>query len=63
MSGVEFLHRHNIAHRDLKPRNILVFYQHYCDKEETFIETMYKEVPIICKVADFGLSWSLSAQT
>ncbi|KAG8900799.1 hypothetical protein FRC00_011080 [Tulasnella sp. 408] len=23
--GVEFLHRHNIAHRDMKPKNIIVF--------------------------------------
>ena len=39
--GVEYLHQHNVAHRDIKLTNILL---------------TYSEHRYICKIADFGLS-------
>ena len=65
VTGLEYLHCKNIAHRDLKPGNILVSNQHYsgttCDENE--FAKAYAECPIICKLADFGLSRSLELQT
>ena len=63
VNGLEFLHGIEIAHRDLKPSNILVSNQHYAQKEQAIIEREYQACPIVCKVADFGLSRSLDAQT
>lgn len=45
IQGLQFLHKHDVVHRDLKPDNILV--------------QIKKEMPII-KIADFGLSRVLS---
>ena len=63
MKGLEFLHGIEIAHGDLKPSNILVSNQHYAQKEQSVIQKKYQACPIFCKVADFGLSRSLDAQT
>ena len=63
VKGLEFLHGIEIAHRDLKPSNILASNQHYAQKEESAIQKGYQACPIVCKVADFGLSRSLDAQT
>ena len=63
MSGLDYLHKCDIAHRDLKPENILVTNQHYCHEDESTVSRMYAECPIICKVTDFGFSRSLHAQT
>ena len=52
-----------IAHRDLKPSNVLVSNQHYCNSDKSSFAKEYERCPIVCKVADFGLSRSLDTQT
>lgn len=64
IKGVSYLHSQQIAHRDLKPTNILVSNQHYINiadgvKKESF----YRSRPIICKLTDFGESRSQLIQT
>ena len=63
VKGLHYLHGMQIAHRDLKPSNILVSNQHYCNKDEVSLTREYEHCPIVCKVADFGLSRSLDTQT
>lgn len=62
--GLEFLHFKETAHRDLKAKNILVSSQHYCHiKDEQERLAIYQQVPIVCKLADFGESRSILIQT
>ncbi|CAB4021363.1 cyclin-dependent kinase 9-like [Paramuricea clavata] len=65
ITGLEYLHNKNIAHKYLKPANILVYNQHYSNPclIKTDFKTAYAECPIVCKLADFGLSKSLELQT
>ena len=60
VTGLAFLHSNCIAHRHLKPGNTLVCNQHY-DKDD--LQGSYAKCPIVCKLADFGLSRSLDIQT
>ena len=62
MKGLHYLHGMKIAHINLKPSNILVSNQHYCNKDEVSFTREYEHCPIVCKVAYFGLSRSLDTQ-
>ena len=63
--GLSYLHNLEIAHRDLKPMNILISNQHYCDLDDgqEIKHRLMSEKPIICKLADFGESRSQLIQT
>ena len=62
--GLSFLHKHKIAHRDLKPSNVLVCNRHYSSiADSKSLQTAIEQVPIVCKLADFGESRSALNQT
>jgi len=62
--GLLHLHEHEIAHRDLKPMNILISNQHYSALQDRQQIKRIKAVrPVVCKLADFGESRSQLLQT
>lgn len=62
--GLAYLHNQEIAHRDLKPCNILISNQHYCDlSDDAEMKRRRSDIPVICKLADFGESRSNMLQT
>ena len=65
ISGLAYLHQTGIAQRDLKTANISVSNQHYSfmSVESQDLHEIYHERPIVCKLTDFGESWSLFIQT
>ena len=63
IDGLQFLHNNGIAHRALKPANILVSNKHYANNTE-YCRTkhVHKKQPTQCKLTDFGESRSLIKQ-
>ncbi len=61
-TGLVFLHRRNVAHKYLKLSNVLVSNVHYISKQGLDLRKAFAELPIVCKLVDFGLSRSLQFQ-
>ena len=62
--AVQYIHFNNIVHQDIKSANILVSNMHYnnlIDAQET--ASIFKNEPIICKLADLGEARSKLLQT
>ena len=60
LSAVEFLHKNNMVHRDIKANNILLSNLHYA---KDTLQEMVKTRPIICKLGDLGEARSQFLQT
>ena len=54
VTGLDYLHSHNIAHRDLKVGNTLVSNQNHITMDGGWAK-VYAECPTVCKLTDFGL--------
>ena len=62
--GLKFLHDNNVVHRALKPANVLISNQHYCDiNGPEKIEEAWAKEPVVCKLIDFGESRAALQQT
>ena len=61
--ALEYLHGKMLAHRYMKPANILVDNRHYRNLSGAAIEMAWLECPLVCKLADFGESRSREIHT
>ena len=64
ISGLHYLLENDVAHRDLKPGNILVSNLHIFKgiKSVSKKQDIWKRNPHVAKLADFGQSWGKICQ-
>lgn len=55
VTGIDYLHQKNIAHRDLKAENSLVSNQNYSSKDGDWAE-LYAKCSFVCKLTDYNIT-------